>query len=439
MRVAMVTPMDTRSAIADVMIQALPAMTRHWDVEVWAPASESMRECDAPVSVLTEVDDTVVDRLRAFDLVVYVIGDSGFHSVILPLCARVPGLVVLHDASIVHLVLQVAIDEGWMPRLIADVKDQYGDDAALILRDRASIDAMAWLRFCARVPMTEYALDSSLGVVVHSRWHAGRVDGESLGEVTVAPLPVPHAVAGGAAGCQLGVVADAMRALAPDTLLVVTLGHVNANRCVDQLIEAVGNDAVLRKRVEVWAVGPITPEMRSSLDRAARRAGDVRFLATGRLTDEDLAGVLARADIAVALRSPVIEGQSASVLTQMIAGLPLVVFRDAHYADLPEDAVIAVEPDGGPAAIARALRVLVDDDAERLRRAEAGRQWASKDRDGWAYGTAIVEAGERAIGTRPLLQAVADVGVALSNAGLADEGLITGRMLELVDEVFDLS
>ena len=55
--------------------------------------------------------------------------------------------------------------------------------------------------------------------------------------------------------------------------------------------------------------------------------------------------VLARADVAVALRDPVLEGQSASVLTQLLSGTPVVVYDHAHYSELPDDAVVKVAPE----------------------------------------------------------------------------------------------
>ena len=48
----------------------------------------------------------------------------------------------------------------------------------------------AWIAACARAPMVEHLLFASLGMVVHSAWAAGRVEGMTLGDVTVAPLPV---------------------------------------------------------------------------------------------------------------------------------------------------------------------------------------------------------------------------------------------------------
>jgi len=44
-----------------------------------------------------------------------------------------------------------------------------------------SVDPDEWLQFCADVPLTELVLEGSLGAVVHSLWHARRVDGLTLG------------------------------------------------------------------------------------------------------------------------------------------------------------------------------------------------------------------------------------------------------------------
>ena len=121
-----------------------------------------------------------------------------------------------------------------------------------------------------------------------------------------------------------------------DEILLVTIGAVNANRRVDLLIDAVAADPVLARSVNLWAVGPAERAAAAELTGRAEAAGlGGRFKVVGQVSDAALDAVLERADICAALRDPVLEGQSASVLTQMLSSTPVIVYDHAHYAEPP--------------------------------------------------------------------------------------------------------
>jgi glycosyltransferase involved in cell wall biosynthesis len=303
--------------------------------------------------------------------------------------------------------------------------------------DRAGGDD-EWLRYCARVPLTEIATEGSLGVVVHSWWHSRRIDGSLLGDVTVAPLPVPSA--------ELGFTYDESNTtsamlddLDDNALLVVTVGAVNANRRVDLLLEAMADDPVLANRMHLWAVGAAGNGAANGLLQLAGSLGlRDRFVITGRVSDGMLGEILARADIAAALRDPVLEGQSASVLTQLLAGIPVVVFDHAHYSELPDEVAEKVDPDDALAGVGRALRILVDDEAGRIRRGDLAREFVLRTRSGAAYAAALLEAGEQALATKPLMHLTSDIGTLLKRLDLHQDDAVVDKVSDMAFELYDL-
>lgn len=440
MRVAMVMPMSPESAIADVMSQAVPDLSLQWDLHVWCPVEATTRPCPVPLFPFARADEEVVDALSAYDLVVYVLGDSPRHALILPLARRLPGLAVLHDASMTNLVRRVAVETDGLDALVQRVRTTVGPVPAEVLRepDRAGGPAQ-WLQLCADVPLDDLVVEHSLGAVVHSRWHGERVDGLLLGDVTVAPLPVPSARLGFTTN-QGPDPSRLLAALPPDALLLVTVGAVNANRRIDLLLEAVGQDDTLRERVHVWAVGPAEGQATTDVLRQARTLGlQDRFAVTGRVSDTVLDEILSRADIAAALRDPVLEGQSASVLTQLLSGTPVVVYDHAHYAELPDDVAVKVAVADGAPGIARALRDLVDDPEGRRRRGERARDHVLSTRSGGAYAAAILEAGERALARKPQVHLHEDLGARLRRLGLDQEPAVVDVVADLAFELFDLA
>ena len=440
MKVAMVTPMAPESAIADVMMQAVPDLATRWDLEVWCPSGPAYLPCPTVLHPFHEASTEVLSSLAAFDLVVYVLGDSPWHTRILPLAQRLPGLVVLHDASLTNLFRHAALETHTLDELMSHVERVTGEGRAHILSTSlVSVDPDEWMQFCAEVPLTELALEGSLGAVVHSAWHARSIDGLTLGHVTVAPLPVPSTRLSLDSDGDL-VTARLISELPDDAVLVVTVGSVNHNRRIDLLLEAIAGDEVLSRRIHLWAVGPSEGGMQTDLLGLAKTLGPrSRFALPGRVSDSMLHEILTRADIAAALRDPVLEGQSASTLTQLAAGIPVVVYNHAHYAELPDDVAVKVAPADGAAGIGAALRLLTDDDEGRARRGQRGREYVATSRSGAAYAAALLEAGEHATATTPLLHLSADLGARLRRLGLHQETAVVNVVTDLAFDLFDLA
>ncbi|QAY63395.1 glycosyltransferase [Xylanimonas allomyrinae] len=438
MKVAMVTPMTPESAIADVMLQAVPYLIeKGWDLEIWCQNAPALRPSPVRVLPIQAIDETTVAALRRYDLVVYVLGNSPLHSQIMELARLVPGLVVLHDASITDMVLLSAGQAGERAALAALAGAVYGDEVAEKVRRPSNTDPGAWMRFCADVPLTEWATEHAIGAVVHSQWHAARIDGTLIGDVTVAPLPIPSARVGfdDSQNHELGTL---LSELPPDAILVVTVGHVNANRGLDVLLQAVAGDEKLRQ-VHVWAVGPNQgPAAATALRQASKLGLASRFAAPGAVGDAELARVLSRADIAAALRDPVIEGQSASVMTQMLAGRPVIVFDHAHYSELPDDAVVKIDPAAGAPGIRAAIRNLVKKPRDRERRGEAARRYALTTRSGAAYADALYRAGVLALAAKPHMQLAQDLAHYVRRLGIETASVATERMADITFELFEL-
>lgn len=440
MRVAMVMPMSPESAIADVMVQAIPELSKHWQLDVWCPAEAAQRPCPVPVIPYVEAGAEVLGDLAAYDLVIYVLGNSPWHSRILPLAQTLPGLVVVHDAALTDLVRHAAIERGELEVLVGQVALDHGDAVAESLRT-ASPDGGpgGWLRLCDQVPLDGVAVLGSLGVVVHSRWHAARVDGLTLGAVTVAPLPVPSTRLGFEENQDRSSL-DLLGGLPPEAMLLVTVGAVNANRRIDLLLEAISDDPALAQRMHLWAVGPSEERVGADLRRHAHRLGiGDHFALTGRVTDALLQDILARADLAASLRDPVLEGQSASVLTQLLSGTPVLVFDHAHYSELPDGVAVKIDPADARRQISAALRALMDDDGERARRGQRGRDYVLLTRHGAAYATALLDAGEKALRARPLAHLTADLATRLRRLGMHRHPAAVDTVTRLAFELYDLA
>ncbi len=283
-----------------------------------------------------------------------------------------PGVVVLHDGSLHHLVEQFTLGADRVPA--------YAD--ALALAHGPAGRRLAELRTAGCRGGIDTALFDLLApvlarhhrIVVHSRHLAGVVTDRIGGgaDVVVVPHPAPRpgpqpprSAVGVPEGAPLvgmfGFVTEAKR----PRLVLEAMRHLRRRHPGAHLLVA-GED-LTGNRLGPW------------IDRA-----DVRdaVTVTGYLPGDRLSGVHGLVDVAVALRSPHLGESSGPLAAVFAAGVASVVQRVGSWAELPEGTVADL-PVGGDeaAALADVIGDLLDDPARRAAVGAAARRYATTELD----------------------------------------------------------
>ena len=444
MKVALVMPMSPESVVAQVMVQALSDIASRWDVDVWCPAGSAYRPCPVLVRPFDGATADVIEALRAYDLVVYAFGNNSRHERIARLALAVPGLVVLHDVSSTATTLEAARSGDRHARRLGTAR-RMGDDALTLPVGEVALTDVPEL---GQTPYDEVALDEesvesvvtagSLGIVVHSSWHAARVDGMTLGEVTVAPLPVPAALpptgtddSGRAAALLAGLPADAV--------LVVIQGAVELDGRIAELLGAVADDEFLRDRVHIWVVAAAGDTLSQATVRLAQALGVGDHLAaTGDVSAGSMQAILERADIVLVLAGAELEGELARVLAYLAAGATVVVDDRSPFVELPVDVVVTADRRCGRSDIRTVLRRVADEPVERRRRRQESRDGIEAERSDVRYATALLDAGERALAAKPVSHLTEDLRARLQRLGLGRDPRVVDLVASLAFELFDL-
>jgi len=219
--------------------------------------------------------------------------------------------------------------------------------------------------------------------------------GDELGERTRAALPSRlsarvHVVRNGidTERFQPGGGLDLRSAADGEPFRAMFVGRVIPEKGPDVLVRAAA--LLPRGSVEVVIVGsqgfardaPLSP-YEQELRRLAEQSGaTVRFEP---FVDRDRLPDLLRSAHALVVPSTWPEPSGLTAGEGMATGLPVVASRVGGLPDIVGDAGLLVPP-GDPAAVAAALRTLIDDPAERARRAEASRARAVARDWSWAWG-----------------------------------------------------
>jgi hypothetical protein len=147
MRIAFFSPMPpSRSGIADYSAALVPPLKEFAEVEVFSSAHSRL------------------DR-SSFDCALYQIGNNGHHTFVYEQALEWPGVVVMHEANLHHLIAEMTIKRGDWDAYIREVEHDGGPEAAAFA---GRVRALEVGPDYEGVPMLRRVLEKTRGVVVHS-------------------------------------------------------------------------------------------------------------------------------------------------------------------------------------------------------------------------------------------------------------------------------
>lgn len=316
-----------------------------------------LRGCGIHVDTVTRDDvdrlgsHEVVSRLLRSEAIVYQMGNHpAYHGWMLPLMARVPGIVHLHDLVLHHMAAGVLNAEQ---RLLLDDYPAMLDKWYPIPEVQAAAAALCqgepiWNRDSViDMPLHQIATKFATQVVVHSRFAAERVRSAFPWlPVDIVPQVYPN------------IPASRHRARLR-TIAIMGGGHLN--RRFDWIADALAAiDADLSEPLSLEVVGEVEPIVQPHLDRIAQLR-NVRVINHGHADDAEFFSMFERADVLIALRQPTMGETSAVVSKALQAGLPTIVSNHGWYAELPSCVRKLSPTDECPFELTRALRRLVSD------------------------------------------------------------------------------
>lgn len=391
MRIAYASPLPpATSGIADYSAELLPALARAGVVPTLF-----YEGIEAPSGALRDRFEharvaELAARASEFDVVVYQIGNSApHHASIYRMALAVPGVVVLHEYMLHHLVKELTLVRGDAEGYVEAMRysaGATGERAARRLLD-THYPVDPW-----RFPLFEPLVDRSRGVIVHSRFAARRVlASRAAAAVDVVPFPVDlarlpatDASARAAARAELGI--------APETFLVATFGFVTPHKRLEPTLSAFAELRRRRPAAELWICGEVSPHF--DLASILRQFGTDGVRVTGRLDLAVFHAAMRATDVAVNLRHPTGGETSASLLRLLGTGVPTVVTDTGSFAELPDGVVAKLPIDDCESELLLALLLrLADDGALRQGLARSARRHVAEhhalDAAAGAYAAAI--------------------------------------------------
>ncbi len=314
MRVAFFSPLPpARSGIADYSEALIESLKPLVELEVFSGPSQAY------------------DPAR-FDIALYHVGNNGFHGFVYETALRHPGVVVMHESNLHHLIADLTIKRGDWDAYVRECEHEGGAAA------RAFAERVRKLEIgpdYEGVPMTKRILAASRGVVVHSRFMQAELRAAGFtGPAAVIPHGawIPQADRNGFRH-KLG--------LDETTPLVGIFGFLKPYKRIAESLRAFRRLLRLMPNVKMILVGETHPEFPvEAMIRSMGLSASVRVL--GFTPIEDFVGYLGACDIVLNLRFPTVGESSGTLLRSLGLGKAVMVSEVGSFQEFPDDVCLKV-------------------------------------------------------------------------------------------------
>lgn len=243
------------------------------------------------------------------DVALYHLGNNPHHEWIYNEAMKTPGVVVLHDVVLHHLIVEMTLARGNADGYARALHANHGAAGEAWARGRAAglHSEMGNFLFPASIEVA----NRSRAVIVHNVWARDLL----LSHGVTTPV---HVVGHPVAGAQKAVRSAQKRA--------GVFGFLTSAKRGEVILEAAS-----RAGVELLVVGEAAPNIDAS-----------RFRATGYVADEDFDRYYDEVDRIVNLRYPSAGETSGTLIRAFQMGKPVAVSDYAQFAELPDECAVKI-------------------------------------------------------------------------------------------------
>ncbi|MBB3102473.1 glycosyltransferase [Azomonas macrocytogenes] len=370
-RLAYVSPLPPEhSGISDYSAELLPELARHYDIEVIV-AQESVSTPWIRANCPIRTVEWFRLHPKAFDRVLYHVGNSAFHQHMLTLLEEIPGVVILHDfflSSLVRHMEWCGYEPNFWTRALYTAHGYLAPYHRFLAKDDMET---VWY-----YPCNQKVLEQAQGIIVHSensRRLARKWYGDKAGQdwALIPLLRVPDF-----SSKQERQLAREALGLRPDDFLVCSFGLLGPSKLNHRLLDVWLRSPMARDEqcILVFVGDNTASEYGESLVKAISASpGSSRIRITGWADSILFRRYLVAADVGVQLRTLSRGETSAAVLDCMNHGLATIVNANGSMADLPDDGVWKLPDEFTDAQLIYALQSLWQDVKARQRLGEQAR------------------------------------------------------------------
>jgi len=341
MRLAYFSPLPpSKSGIADYSAELLPYLAKGAEISVFVESADELRlnQGREDYKVYDAIHFDEINSQTPFDLCIYHQGNNPYHEYVYERALRTPGLLVLHEHCLHHLIAWRTLgrkdEDAYWNELFYD----YGRLGARVAEMRAFGVGSEYQQFL--MPLNRRLIVGSLGIITHNHYAASQL--EALPPATQVEI-IPHHLSPKAYEQDSMDSAECRHSLGipEDAWVIATFGFVTQSKRIPavlaafkRLLAVVPNAMFLIVGEDhwKWSVAPLIEEM---------KLGD-KVRLTGYTTERDFFRYLKAVDVIVNLRFPTAGETSGTLIRALGAGKPVIVTDFGQFGELPDDICLKV-------------------------------------------------------------------------------------------------
>lgn len=328
--IACVTPLPpSPTGVSDYAVDLLGKLRHREPVEVFVEDRRSLLAMPGyAVFPLGDLDHRICKQ--HFSSLLYHIGNNKLHAAMYQEAIRRPGVVVLHDALLQHMLLGTGWD-AWEQEFVFTYGER-GREIAANLRDGNPATHEGFFRY----PLVRRVAEASRRVIVHNQGAAQRVRTEAPhAEVRVIPLPFVRRgreVSRAEARRDLGLPADAF--------VVGCLGFMREARQLPSVLRVFESFRERLPQAQFAMVGAFAAPEQDSF--WAPRLTALPAWLPGFVTDVEFEAWIVACDVVVNLRHPSAGETSGVAVRSMGLGVPVAITDILENSAFPNDACMKI-------------------------------------------------------------------------------------------------
>ena len=347
LRVAYFSPLNpVKSGISDYSEELLPYLAQGAEVALFVdgyqPTNPEIVK-NFPIYDVRQLDPK--DHLAAYDITLYHLGNSPAHGYIYNALLEWPGVVVLHDYCLHHMLAGLFLEGGQPQRYVEEMRYCHSREGVLLAKQVLTTPGFyPWEKEPLRYPLNKRTIACAQGLIVHSHFVRNLV----LAEHPCVPVrKINHHVMPEDAGEMTEAERVTLRrkyGIPAAAVVVGSFGYINVDKRLEQLLEAL---SLLRDLFPLFCLLVGEPLVNTSrlTEMIKKRGLTDRVRWTGFVDLASFRELVALTDVCVNLRYPTMGETSGSLCRLLAAGKPCVVSNVGWFGELPDSCVVKVNVD----------------------------------------------------------------------------------------------
>jgi len=334
MKLAYLTPLSPiKSGIASYSAMLLPELASRASVTVVVEQDQ----WNAPPGLSVISYGEYVQRRASFDTAIYHLGNNPHHEFIYREALEHPGVAVLHDLVLHHLIVEMTLARGDVEGYVTTLRENHGEAGAAWARGRAAGFHNELGNFL--FPASRVVAERSSAVIVHNAYAVEAL--QRMG-VTVPIHRINHPFAASPVGPEHRALLRSQHGFSDSQIVIGMFGFVTAAKRPGVVFESFAQALRRNGDIRLLIVGETAPDVDLDTLASGLEIPPHTWKSTGYVRDDEFDRYALAVDRVVSLRYPSAGETSGALLRLFHAGNPVAVSDYAQFGEYPEELTVRI-------------------------------------------------------------------------------------------------